>query len=303
MPPELRLLARRQGGCLSYAQLLAGGLTVAKVRTLLGRGLLERILPRVYVLAGAPGGQRMRSHAALLQYGPEAGLSHLSAGARWSITGPADRVVLTVPHDHHVRDVPSWLHVHRTRHLELVRLDNTSLTPCVRTVIDLAAVLSERELDAVFLRVVQKKLVTADEVARALEQLGPRPGAARVRRVLVQYDPGFESRLSKEFWELVVRAGYPQAELNLVIDLLDGSTARPDVGLRTIGQGFEADGLGPHGPLAAQTHDKRRDRKLAAVGWAVARFVTEDIQRWKRQTIREVQQIVRAREREVGRLA
>jgi hypothetical protein len=254
-------------------------------------------------MAGAPRDQRMRSHAALLQYGPDAGLSHLAAGARWSFTGPARKVVLTIPHDHHVREVPAWLEVHRTRHPEVVLLEQTRVTPRPRTVLDLAAVLSERELDAVFLRVVQKKLVTPDEVARSLDRLGPRPGAAKMRRILAQYDPGFESRLSKDFWELVVRAGYPQAEMNLVIDLLDGSEARPDVVLRAISQGFEADGVGPHGPLQAQTHDKRRDRKLAAVGWAVARFVSEDVIRWKRQTVREIRQIVRAREREIGRLA
>jgi predicted transcriptional regulator of viral defense system len=141
--PDLVRTSRSQGGCFTWEQAQRLGITTGELRYAVDRGHIERVLPRVYVFAGAPRDIRMHSYAALLQYGPEAALSHGSAGARWGMTPTPLRVTITIPHDHKrwlVRQ--PWLRVHRTRHPDLVTLHNAPVTSRPRTLIDLGSLLT-----------------------------------------------------------------------------------------------------------------------------------------------------------------
>src|SRR2546426_12820009 len=72
-------VAERQHGLAHRRQLLAAGVTRARLEHALARGELERVLPEVYRLPGAPRTWRQDVMAAVLDAGPGAAASHRTA--------------------------------------------------------------------------------------------------------------------------------------------------------------------------------------------------------------------------------
>ncbi|RXZ49836.1 hypothetical protein [Agromyces binzhouensis] len=114
-------------------------------------------------------------------------------------------------------------------------------------------------------------LVTLDEIDAAIERFGPRHGAKRLRAARGDIRPGSASRRETRLRLRVVRAGFPEPELNTPIRLGAGWTAYGDLVFGQFGVLLEYDGE-QHRADEVQFHrDVERLNDLAADGWIVIR--------------------------------
>lgn len=273
---RLAELAKKQGGCVTTAQLLACGLTKSGIRH---RVLSGRLFPGrrgVYRLSPHPD-PRSDLWAAVLAVDPErAALSHWSAAHLLGMSRGRPSVVhVTVPGPG--GRVGAGLNIHGTRSLppaDIVRIDGLPVTGAARTVLDVAA----RASDAVVGRLIREGeflgLLRAGEMLRTLKAHPGHPGAARLRRV----DPAtveaalgqtpLEDRLERLIRALPVPVPEPQETIRGI----SGTTYHVDFGWPDVRLAAEADGRSAHERASSLESDRFRDNDLAAVGWLVLRF-------------------------------
>ena len=211
-------------------------------------GRLHVIHRGVYALGHADLSARGRNVAALLAAGPQAVLSHRSAGALWRITPPPATPEVTIPAKRR-RSRPN-LTIHRTASLDArdVRLhDGLRLTSPKRTLQDLA-------------RVMDVERATAE--AQVLGLI-PRDTTDT---------PPTRSELERRMLALLRDAGLPPPRVNTLIGAYEVDFAWPDH--RVVA---ELDGWAAHSTRLAFERDRRRDAELQAAGYAVLRFTWRQV--------------------------
>jgi uncharacterized protein DUF559 len=146
-------------------------------------------------------------------------------------------------------------------------------TSVARTLLDLAAVVTPRQLsnaitEAEVLRVFDLAAVH-DVVTRGRR----RRGVARLRDALSAYDSSSErtrGELERRFLALCARSGLPRPEVNAPL-LLDGTQIVADFLWRDTRLIVEADSHRFHGTATAFERDRQRDQLLILAGWRVIR--------------------------------
>jgi very-short-patch-repair endonuclease len=208
--------------------------------------------------------------AAVLECGPRARLSHRSAAALWGIrarsSGPIDVVV---PADC-ARRRPG-VRVHRQVRLTEARrwvIDGIPVGDPVSTVVDLASVLSPKQLEAAVNEAAQLDLVNPEELCAALNSQPRRPGIGRLRRLLDRETFVMtETELERRFLRIVRRTSLPLPETQV---RLNGY--RVDFYWRDQGLVVEADSLRYHRTAHKQAADRRRDHAHLGAGLTTLRF-------------------------------
>jgi len=193
---EVRLaaVAVAQAGAFTRAQAGAAGLGPAQIERRVRSAMWVRVLPGVYRHAATPPGTHLAHWSAVLWAGPECALSHTTAAAMWGLAPVApDRPELIVPRTRAPR--ARAVIVHRVGCIagdDVVRVHGLPVTSPVRTVIDLAGVLGDRELASAIQRARSRRLVTMRAVRARLDEIGSagRPGAARIRALLAAFGSG-----------------------------------------------------------------------------------------------------------------
>jgi hypothetical protein len=190
-------------------QLVDLGFTPEAIDHRLRKGRLHRIRRGVY----AVGRRDVTFHGSLiagvLAAGPDAVLSHTSAGALW-------RIIDLRPGPLHV-SVPQsaprsgeGLIIHRrpsiTTHTT-TRHGIRVTTPAL-TLIDLATILTDDELEAAVNAADQLNLIDPERLRSALNRHQGRPGVARLRRLLDHHTRA-DTYLERRFLRLVRAAGLP----------------------------------------------------------------------------------------------
>jgi predicted transcriptional regulator of viral defense system len=143
--PDVALaeLAARQHGVVALAQLLALGFGAGAIAYRLKVGRLHLLHRGVYAVGHRPPSPLATAMAAVLACGPNAALSHRSAGALWRILPRwHSPVEVTAPTK---RDHPA-IHVHRSRHIDTTVHYGIPVTTPARTLVDLADVLNPKHL-------------------------------------------------------------------------------------------------------------------------------------------------------------
>jgi predicted transcriptional regulator of viral defense system len=287
---EVATLAARQHGVVALWQLVDLGLRPAAVDKRVDAGRMHRIHPGVYAVGHpllTPHGHRM---AAVIACGPEAVLSHRSAAGLWGLREDSrSRLDVTAPGRR--GRTPVGIDAHR--HGSLRPADRTSVEdiPCTsvsRTLLDLAAVVSYRELRYA---VTQAEVEGRFDLTAMNELLGRsrgRRGVARLREAIAHHDPREQltrRELEARFLDLCRGAGLPLPEVNSHL-LVNGISVMPDFLWREAGLIVEADSRRVHGTVSAFEEDRRRDQRLTAAGWTVIRCT------W-RQVLDEPESLVR----------
>jgi len=212
-------LAGRQRGVVTRTQLRDAGLTDHSIDHRLRSGRLHRLFHGVYLLGHASQLEGARELGAVLACGPGAVLSHLSAAGRWRLLpsrpGPID---VTVPGRR--CDPRRGIRIHRTRALDprdVRKLDGIPVTTPGRTLLDLAAVASSRELEQAFAEAQARRLVRRSDLASLIARVGPRPGVPALRSLLgVGSAPALtRSEAEERFLALVRAAELPTPETNV----------------------------------------------------------------------------------------
>jgi very-short-patch-repair endonuclease len=268
---RLAALAVAQHGVVHRRQLLALGLSDSAIGRRVASGRLHRLHRSVYAVGHPLLGSHGRWLAAVLACRPGAVLSHASAAALWEIrSAAAGRIDVTVPGT--ARPRAPGLRVHRARRLgaeEIATRRGIPVTSAERTILDLAASLSERALEKVLDRAEQERIVDWRALAAIACARGHR-GSAPLGRVLAEHVPGTtvtRSVLEERMLALCRAHGLPRPRVNHYVEGLEVDFVFP--GKRVL---IETDSWRYHRDRTAFERDRERDAVFARAGYRVLRF-------------------------------
>ncbi len=214
---ELAELAERQYGIVTFRQLRQLGFSKGAIGRASLAGRLHRVHQGVYAVGHAGVSRRGRCLAAVLACGKGAVLSHAAAAWLW---GLAPKLVVTID-----VTVPSrggrhrGIALHHSSTLiaaEHGRLAGIPVTAVPRTMLDIAATGSTREVNDAVERAERRGLLDLGAVDALLDRHRGDRGTARLRRATEIYrDPVFSrARSERLFLAMVENAGLSRPALN-----------------------------------------------------------------------------------------
>ncbi len=279
---RIAALADRQYGVVARRQLLALGVGNRAIGDRLAAGLLIPLHRGVY----AVGHRRLRIEgrwlAAVLAAGDGAVLSHRDAAALHGMRkAPGSRKVnVTTPT--RASSTPAlWVHDrHRLTAEEVTTVRGIPATSPARTLVDLAPMLTAGQLSATLGETDRRGLLRVDAVEHALRRTAGRHGQghARLRDALDAHRQHgatlLLSELEERFLDLVLDAGLPRPQLNVVVAGVTVDALWPAQRLVV-----ELDGWAHHRERAAAAWDREKTNRLQLSGYDVLRFMHGDLVR------------------------
>jgi hypothetical protein len=256
-------------------QLVGMGLSVGLVDKRVAAGRLHSVHQGVYAVGHAllsGDGHRM---AATIACGPNAVLSHRSAAALWKLRSDSrTRIDVTAP-GRRGRS-PAGIDAHRDGSLRPPDRTEERGIPCTsvaRTLLDLAAVVSPRELRNAVTQAEVERVFDLASMRELIERSARRRGVARLRLAIAQHDPRDErtrGRLERRFLEFCRQSSLPLPAVNVPL-VIGGIPLEADFLWRDACLIVEADDRYSHLTVTAFEKDRRRDQRLSAAGWQVIR--------------------------------
>ena len=268
-------LARRQHWVVTRSQLLELGYSARAIERRLANGRLHRLWRGVYAV-GRPDVGRLGSWmAAILRCGPGAVLSHGDALALWGIA-PRPRGPIEVSVPLRISRRAPGISVHRRAALsssDITRHHGIPVTTVVCTLVDQAARVGGRRLEAAVNEADKLGLTTPPALREALTGLGGRPGVRVLRALLDRRTFRLtRSELERRLLPLARQAGLGPPETGMWLNGFEVDFYWPDLGLVV-----ETDGLTYHRTPAQQTRDRLRDQAHTAAGLTPLRFTHEQV--------------------------
>jgi very-short-patch-repair endonuclease len=272
----LATVARRQAGVFSRQQTERAGFTRHQVQHRLRHRIWCPLLPAVYCLTSTPRSLERDLWAAHLWAGSRSIVSHRSAGALWSFDEVrAARPELWVPASCSKRNAGVV-----TRRTDVAPRDRRfvhglAVTAPERTLLDLAARLSDEALEVAFESARRERLVTIASVERCLQRNGARgrPGTAALRSLLTQLgDTPSESALEVRAARLLRRARIPRP-----VQQFETLGYRIDFAWPAQRVALECDGRRRHTEDSDFQRDRTKWSELATAGWCVLIATGDDV--------------------------
>lgn len=286
-------VARRQSGVISTAQLIEAGLTKDGIASRVRRGHLHRVLRSVYAVGHTNLTRRGREWAVVLACGPDATLSHNTAGALFVVVRPERRLHVTASRSRHGRQ---GFTVHRTRNLDpadRTMMDGLPVTSLHRTLIDLAEVLPEKRLMKAIHEAEVRRLFDLGKLDEALQRVPGRRGAGALLRVCERYRPAPVTRSDAEimFHEFIEETGLPKPEANATRGGYELDCFWPEANVNV-----EVDGAATHKTTRSFYEDRLRDRRLkSTTGIETVRVTWEDLTSGRAALEHDLQEILARR--------
>ena len=272
-------MARGQHGIVSIGQLRALGLTPWAITRRVAAGHLHPLHRGVYAVGHTAIGRHGRWLSAVLACGPGAALSHRDAGMLSGLPGALrGRIDVTTPR--RGRGARPGIELHRVRALapqDVTVREGIPVTTIARTLVDLADVLSIRDLQRAFHEAEVLRLLDARAVTQAAKRVIGRPGLHRIDALIEHPAAPLRSELERRFLTLCHTAGLPTPEVNSTIHAA-GRSIEVDFHWPAQRLVVETDGAAAHATRRAFEEDRRRDVELTIAGLRVVRFT------WRRIT-------------------
>lgn len=277
--------AQAQHGLVSYQQ-LTDDLAVPSntVSDWLSAGRLDRLVPRVYRVAGAPPTWEQSVMAAVLS--SEGVASHRAAARFWEL-GDYVEVEVTVPRSRRgtAAGARRGVIVHRSGDLEprfTTRRRGVPVTNPMRTLVDLGAVVDEAQVADAVERALIARVCSATAIERTLDDVAKRGrrGAGVIRRVMDERALGHarpDGLLEARMARLLRERGMPTPRFQFHVRRHGRLIARVDFAYPDARLAIEVDGFEVHGTPSAFQHDVERQNRLVAAGWTVLRFTWRDV--------------------------
>lgn len=195
-------LASKQDGVVNRRQLIAAGIAPHQVDSRVQNRLLRKLYAGVYSFGHDHLTPGARQRAAVMAGGPNAVLSHRAAATALGLLPPSRTLEVIrssspdrhrPPPEHASRSIHPGLTIHRTRSLsrrEVWTRRGIRMTSPVRTIINLAERESPKTLDTAIRRGVANKDLDLAALSRAVGRCRGRKGIKKLRKVIVQWDPG-----------------------------------------------------------------------------------------------------------------
>jgi Protein of unknown function (DUF559) len=268
-------LAAKQFNRVSLAQLGALGLSEKAIDHRVATGRLEIVEQGVYAVAPVLAHDDWGRWMGATLTAPGSVLSHWSAGTAWGFWTRQGRfVAITRPGGGGPRRHGGVL-VFRSATLDgdCTELGGVPITTVPRTLLDLAAHVSERALARAVREAIRLKLTTLEALADILGRHRGRRGAGRLAAAVARYAglPLERARSGAEVraLELLRAAGRPMAALNVKI-----AGEEADLSWRCNRLIIEIDG----GPFHLDGgEDARKQACWEGAGWTVRRLSADDV--------------------------
>lgn len=267
-------LAERQHGVVSRAQLLHAGLSAKVIDGRLARGQL-RPLHRGVFQVGPIMAARAREMAAHLACGASSVVSHRSAAVFWQLLAPHDPqqpVEILVRARERCRPGIVVRRAGSLRDDEVTKLDGIPITTAARTIVDLAASVSARELEQALAQSLARRLTTRAQLERKVVRANGRRGTARLRALLHGEAALTRSDAEERLLRLIRRAQLPEPATNTPIAGYEVDFLWRDARLVV-----EVDGYAYHADATAFEKDRRRDFALTSTGLRVVRVTWKQL--------------------------
>lgn len=267
-------LAETQNGIVARRQLLAMGIGARAIEGRLDRGVLHPVHRGVYAVGHRLLHPKGRWTAAVLAVGCGAVLSHRSAAQLWRLhAGSSGSISVTRAKGWRA---PAGLSVHRSSLPDDERtvVDGIPVTTVPRTLFDLAAVVSRRQLERALNEAEVLGLTDALSVPDLLERHPRRPGSAVLRELLRDEEAltgVTQNDFEEDFVALLDAHRLPRPQFNADV-VVRGRHFNVDCLWRERRLIVELDGRAVHGTVRAFEEDRERDRLLLADGWRVMRL-------------------------------
>ena len=198
---EVARLAELQHGHVHVHQLRGAGIGKNAVARRVANGQLHVTLPRVYLVGRPQADVFGRMMAAALYFKGDGLISRWAAGHAWGLLDTTQRlddddeidVVLPTRSGGYLPGV----RVHRTKHLtgqDVRWCNNVPVTSPARTLLDLAAVLDELELEAALLTALGRNLVRSSQVRDVMARNQRAKGVGVLRQLLEQPESLHDTR-------------------------------------------------------------------------------------------------------------
>ncbi len=265
---RIATIAAVQRGRVSRVQLLAAGISSTTIGRLIAKGQLLRLHRGVFAVGHSAPIELGDETAAILAV-KDAVLSHKTAALLWGLRLKSDGLIhVVVPHG---AANPRGVSVHRTRtlHKKDVRSRlGLPVTSPAYILLDLAEIVTERELERAFDEMLVQRLVRPSEIAELLQRTRGRAGKLRLHALLKREGgPSYtRSEAEEQFLALVRRAQLPAPEVNVKIHGYE-----VDFYWRAQQLVVEIDGFRFHSTRRAFENDRRKDAMLRAAGLAAMR--------------------------------
>jgi very-short-patch-repair endonuclease len=270
-------IAAVQRGRVARRQLTAAGIGSAAVHRLIARGQLHPLSRGVFCVGHRADVELGDETAALLAVREGAALSHYSAGLLWEMITEGDGLIhLIVGQSKSAR--VKGVRVHRSRILgprDLVIRKWLPVTTPARALLDLAALVSARQLELAFDRSLVARIMRRNDVIELLRRSQGHPGHGGLHALAV-----------REGGTTITRS---QAEERLLALLRAARLPEPLVNARL--HGFEVDFYWPshklvveidgfqfHSSRRAFEHDRRKDAALIGAGLTVIRITWRQLE-------------------------
>jgi very-short-patch-repair endonuclease len=275
--------------------------------TLVRSASLEMMMPGVHRIVGSVRTFEQVSLAPVLAAGGEARLARSAAARLLKLTErrPAGIDVM-VRYESATRrgridpptgwSIPVMRYVmRRTQRLEPVDrivVDGIPTTAAARTLIDVAGCTDVDELESMFEAGRRVGLVTADQLARRIADLGGRgtPGSPKIRELVARQRglAAADSELEVRLWRLLESRRFARNDAPTrqhAVVRADGRPARLDVAWPERRYGIEAEGWEWHEGRVRWKRDKRRTASLEAAGWRLTFVTWDDVTKHPNETL------------------
>lgn len=272
---RLREIAATQHGLLTRRQAREGGLTKEMLQRRVRSGHLVFVTPRVLKIGGSATSPWQSVMAGVLDIGPAAYASHITAAAMWGVPNvPVEPVDVSV--ERYVRRNRAPVRVH---HLTVIPPDQRAvlydipLTAPAFTVLCVTGTYGARRGAHVLDHLLGRRDVTLEEVWDVVDGLSKqgRNGLRDLRKLLddrADHEPPAESNNERRFEYLARGAGITtlRRQANVNAPTWVGRVDFEDIDLPFI---VEIQSERYHTSWAARRADAERIRKLEAAGYTV----------------------------------
>ena len=289
--------ARQQHGVVSARQLAEFGYGKATIAEAVRLGRLHRLHRGVYAVGHLAIGREARILAAVLAR-PGSVASHRTAawihGLRRSRPGT---VHLTAPTRQRIkRDFV--VHFALLEPEDKVEIEGIPVTSPARTVLDLAANESRRDLDRLLNRADELEILDRRRFEALAARAGGHPGRGKFTTALRTFKPDaatLRSDLERRFRDLVLAAGLPAPQANVFVEGYE-----LDAYWEAEGFAVELDVYATHGSRLSFEEDRERADDLLLAGIELIRVTDVRLDREPRETIARVAAHLERRRRAVG---
>lgn len=273
--------AAQQHGVFSFSDAVRLGATERIASRRCASQRWERLYAGVYRLAGAPITWRQSLLAACLAVGEGAAVSHRAAAAFGRLVGFESTILeITVPRGRRPRLRGVIVHQMPLAPVDISVVDAIPITTPARSLLDLAAVAPTDALEEALDDALRRGLVTVPRLLWRLDELGRRPGATTMRRLLAARTGGSttpRSVLETRFRRLHRHAGLPEPVAQYEIRDKGRVIAVPDFAYPEHLVAIEVDGYRWHSGRRKWQHDLSRRNTITKRGWRLIHVTDHDL--------------------------